>query len=341
MKTKLPVYLLDRLARSFALTIKMLPASMREPVCLTYMIARATDSIADTELIPLNERERLLEIIKALINGNKDKRLDELLGFLKWSSTIPEAQLLISLPELLQLISTFDTVIQSEIRKVLITIISGQQHDLRYFKPGGRESLLTAQQLIDYTYCVAGCVGEFWTRISNYLFWHWEDERLNQMLCLGRNYGQGLQLVNILRDLPFDLKKGRCYLPAAELREENVDPVLLFNGDGWGKAQAVFYKWVRQAVKWLADGWHYVNEIPFACIRLRLAGAWPALLGIKTIYYLTKESAKDDFLRIQKPIKVPRKELHRLVLQTLLLVWIKPFWQGLWNRWACSIIVNV
>ena len=42
------------------------------------------------------------------------------------------------------------------------------------------------------------------------------------MLALGRRFGQGLQMVNILRDLPDDLAQGRCYLPADLLAQHDL-----------------------------------------------------------------------------------------------------------------------
>ena len=39
------------------------------------------------------------------------------------------------------------------------------------------------------------------------------------MVPMGIRYGKGLQLVNILRDIPQDLRNGRCYIPLSFLGE--------------------------------------------------------------------------------------------------------------------------
>ena len=44
------------------------------------------------------------------------------------------------------------------------------------------------------------------------------------MVPIGIRYGKGLQLVNILRDLPQDLQKGRCYVPLSLLHEVGLQP---------------------------------------------------------------------------------------------------------------------
>ena len=85
-------------------------------------------------------------------------------------------------------------------------------------------ALETAAELDDYTYRVAGCVGEFWTKICHtHLF---PNARLDegQLIADGVRFGKGLQLVNILRDLPADLKKGRCYLPTEKLDAAGLIP---------------------------------------------------------------------------------------------------------------------
>ena len=74
-------------------------------------------------------------------------------------------------------------------------------------------ALETAVDLDDYTYRVAGCVGGFWTKLCRAHLFPRAKLDEEQFMVDGIRFGKGLQLVNILRDLPEDLKKGRCYLP--------------------------------------------------------------------------------------------------------------------------------
>src|SRR6056297_2017116 len=53
--------LLKSVSRSFYLSIRFLPATMREPVALGYLIARLTDTVADAPGIPEERRLELLE----------------------------------------------------------------------------------------------------------------------------------------------------------------------------------------------------------------------------------------------------------------------------------------
>jgi farnesyl-diphosphate farnesyltransferase len=45
--------LLKATSRSFYLTLRVLPAAVRPQISLAYLLARTTDTIADTEIVPL------------------------------------------------------------------------------------------------------------------------------------------------------------------------------------------------------------------------------------------------------------------------------------------------
>ena len=78
--------------------------------------------------------------------------------------------------------------------------------------------------LEEYTYLVAGCVGEFWTKICLLEWPNYARLSPEEMLVFGKDFGKGLQLVNILRDYPLDLQAGRSYLPVSNLEEIALNP---------------------------------------------------------------------------------------------------------------------
>src|ERR1044071_2980882 len=66
--------LLRPVSRSFYLSIRILPRRLREPVGLAYLLARTTDSVADTAQIPAELRIQTLEKLRGLIAGKRDAR---------------------------------------------------------------------------------------------------------------------------------------------------------------------------------------------------------------------------------------------------------------------------
>jgi farnesyl-diphosphate farnesyltransferase len=76
----------------------------------------------------------------------------------------------------------------------------------------GELKLLTLDDLRDYCYSVAGIVGEMLTEL--YLIDRPElDPIAGELRDEAAEFGEGLQLVNILKDAGRDAEEGRTYLP--------------------------------------------------------------------------------------------------------------------------------
>src|ERR1700680_4921603 len=60
---------LRSVSRSFYLSIRILPWRLREPVALAYLLARATDTVADTTRIPGTVRPKTLHTLSNMIQG--------------------------------------------------------------------------------------------------------------------------------------------------------------------------------------------------------------------------------------------------------------------------------
>ena len=57
--------ILRRTSRSFYLTIRLLPRAVRDDISLAYLLARATDTIADTGTAPLAARTEWLQAARS------------------------------------------------------------------------------------------------------------------------------------------------------------------------------------------------------------------------------------------------------------------------------------
>lgn len=318
--------LLAAVSRSFYLTVRVLPPPVRRPVGVAYLLARATDTIADTTLLPPSQRLAALAALRQRILGDQpDFEVPE--AALQEQTPSAERTLLLRLPEALGLLDQLPEEDRAEIRQVLRLITSGQELDLRRFGEASKEriaALATDEELEDYTYRVAGCVGEFWTRLCRrHLF---PSRPMDEKLLLARavRFGKGLQLVNILRDLPRDLGQGRCYLPSSPLAEVGLRPSDLLDPAHMPRLLPVYSRYVDLAASHLAAGWSYTNMLPRSQVRLRLACAWPILIGLRTLERLRTNNGLDPRCRV----KISRREVRLLVLQTL---WRWP-WTSAWQR---------
>ena len=300
--------LLKNVSRSFYLTLRVLPSAVRPQIGLAYLLARATDTVADTDTIPIEARLDTLRKLREHISGESNQPIHFPL-----QGEGAERRLLENMEQVLAAFATFTPSDQQRIRELLETIISGQELDLLRFGKASEANIIalnTAEELEDYTYRVAGCVGEFWTRMCRaHLF---PNAALDDKFLLenGVRFGKGLQLVNILRDLPRDLRNGRCYIPVSAF-----DPRDLLNPANEPRFRPVYDRWLAQAEAYLKSGWEYTNALPRNQPRVRLACAWPILIGVRTLQRLKVEPVIDP----QRRIKISRGEVRSIMTRSILL----------------------
>ena len=251
---------LRSVSRSFYLSIKSLPAPMRDAVAVGYLLARATDSVADTARAGVEERLGFLERMKvAIATGDADEcaRLDEDLRREVSGSQEDEGEkvLLSRFGDCMKLLAALPGEQAALVRRVLATILEGQTWDLVYFRT--HEKVEDAEVLRRYAYQVAGCVGEFWTDLGYLVLGdRFSAAPRGLMLKLAREYGEGLQLLNIIRDRAEDAARGRKYLVGSSA------------------------PWVQLSRAGLEAGEVYARELHG--FRLRFATVLPSLIGQRT-----------------------------------------------------------
>jgi farnesyl-diphosphate farnesyltransferase len=323
--------LLKDVSRSFYTTLRVLPAPVRPQIGLAYLLARTTDTIADTEIVPVDQRSRALEAFRDRILGKTSAPLE--FGELARSQgSGAERRLLEQSEASLALLQTFSESDRQRIRRVLDIIVSGQELDLCRFAGASADRIValdTDAELDDYTYRVAGCVGEFWTAMCLAHLFRVGTGDEARLMADGVRFGKGLQLVNILRDIPRDLRQGRCYLPMEELATAGLAPADLLKPENERRLRPLYNRYLDATEAHLAAGWDYTNRIPRNAIRVRLACAWPILIGIRTVRRLRTGNVIDPNQRI----KISRQEVYGIMLQSILRY---PF-AGMWNRLGTRI----
>ena len=152
--------ILRDVSRSFYLTLRVLPRSVRPQIGLAYLLARATDSIADTNLVPWKDRVERLRQFRERIRSTDALPVD-FSDLAQQQDNPAEHRLLDHSHEMLEMLDTLMPEDRGQVQLLLETITRGQELDLRRFGDGSKlASLKTPTELDDYTYHVAGCVGE-------------------------------------------------------------------------------------------------------------------------------------------------------------------------------------
>lgn len=274
--------LLRRHARTFSLTLSLLPSSLEEPLGVAYLLARASDTVADCAGIPIRLREESLSRLSQFLDAGDPSG---------WSPSpeglSPEgAELIRSLPGLLALLEGLSD--RLEITDLWGTIVRGQMLDLTRFAPGSPPPSL--EELEEYCRLVAGSVGATWTRLVASHAPQSLLRPLGEMTRLAVDYGKGLQMVNILRDRSEDRALGRAYLGETGLDEAA------------GMARA-----------WLKAGQSYMEGL--APGRIRLASRLPHDLAVKTLRLIEEDPAVGR-------VKLSRSEVRWTLLEALPSLWL-------------------
>jgi farnesyl-diphosphate farnesyltransferase len=298
-----------------------LPAELRTPIGLAYLFARAADTIADTALISPADRLTLLEQFRRPFHSYDAALLPVLRGALGGPQYIPaERELLSSLDECFAVFQTCAQDDQARISRLLLTLTQGMVTDLTTFPPeydGGVVALKSRQDLDQYAYYVAGCVGEFWTDIvvaHRPSLQGWDVEKMKQW---GICFGKGLQMTNILRDLAHDLRSGRCYLPLEALTPHGLSPEHLLEPSTIANIRPILHELLGLTLDHYRWGWAYTLAIPRREVRIRLACAWPLLIGFRTLDLVARA---DNLLDPSVRVKISRAAVYRILLSSSILV---------------------
>lgn len=303
---------------------------MQKPVAIAYLLARAADAIADTANLSTAQKLRHLLEFKSDLNKAETAQFDSLDTLINSIKHRGERQLLAQLPAVFSIYFHLPASDFNAVHKVVNTLTSGMVKDLEYFNKNHIRALPNDKVLDDYTYYVAGCVGEFWTALSinhcpSLSQWKADSKKIQ---ALGIQFGKALQLTNILRDISKDAKMGRCYLPASDLEKHNLDTSMLTDKKNNIHFKPVIDKWLNKADAHFDAAQSYLLLIPRSAIRLRLASLWPILIGLSTLKLIRN---KQNYLDENLIVKVERKWVYAMLAlsipaalsNTALKYWIK------------------
>ena len=300
--------LLETTSRSFYPTLKYLPKKIRGQIGLLYLLARVADTIADSKV---GETEELIEALTQYndVAQGRKQDLPDLMELAKIQSNPDEGELLRNVQKVVDALSMYEKDDQVRMLECLDIIVSGQILDLQRFgiaREGGNiSSLQSEEELDDYTFRVAGCVGVFWTKMSLAHMMKLSKEKEELFFENGIRFGKALQMINILRDIPEDLRFGRCYIPGHRLEEHGLTPNDLLDSSNIAKFRPLYDRYLDLTSEHLDAAVEYIRMIPDRQLRLKAASMLPVLIGQRTVTLLREGNILDS----EEKIKITRDEM--------------------------------
>jgi farnesyl-diphosphate farnesyltransferase len=207
--------LLQKTSRTFAVTIPMLPAPTRDQVGLAYLLFRVIDTFEDATRWTPEQKIQMIAEFTGLLDAPDPDRSHQLAERCIADPPLDHPgylELLREIPFVLRRLDELAPRARKLLRAYVTRSGEGMSGIVSRAGADGGLRLQTVEDLRRYCYLVAGLVGEMLTEL--FLL---DRPRLapaaDYLRDRSRLFGEGLQLVNILKDADSDAREGRVYLP--------------------------------------------------------------------------------------------------------------------------------
>lgn len=298
--------MLPKVSRTFAPTIRRLPNGLRLQVTVAYLLCRIADTVEDSPDLVLEDKKQLLELYAQIFKGSdKEKTLNTFMQQLK---ALPEntddEKLAHHLPIVLDVYFTFTPSMRAFIARWVAEMSLGMR---KYAQSGENRTysfLKSMKELDEYTYYVAGTVGYLLTELFSYYSNKITPPLKKKLEQLAESFGKGLQLVNIIRDMASDLRRGQSYIPDELLQKYRLTRESIFEQENADKAQELFNELILTAVRHLDRAFDYIQLIPKKETGIRLFCSLPVFWALRTLELIQRNTLA---LLNPEKVKIPRR----------------------------------
>jgi farnesyl-diphosphate farnesyltransferase len=204
--------ILGSVSRTFALTIPLLPPDIEIVVGNTYLLCRIVDTIEDAAEISPVEKQDLSRLFLDAVLGKipVEAFVTPCLQALRGYSNVDELDLITHTPTVLRILHTLPNRDRAAIGRC-VSIMSEGMSD--FHQRQTQEGLKDLAEFEAYCYVVAGVVGELLTTIFGYYSPEF-TKHISGHEKLAIDFGQALQMTNILKDSSADYARGVSWRPA-------------------------------------------------------------------------------------------------------------------------------
>ncbi len=302
-------HILAGVSRTFALTIPQLPEGLRETVTNAYLLCRIADTIEDDPILDVEIKDAFhTAFLEATESGRGAGEFAQTL----WPRLAPG-----TLAAEIELIRESERVLevthrlQPRQRRAILRCITTMSRGMGQFERSrSRSGLENVAEYERYCYFVAGVVGEMLTE----LFCNHSpriDARRDDLEARAVNFGLGLQMTNILKDIWDDYEDGVCWLPREIFKRYGYDlDELQSHHHGNGPA---FASSMRHLVGithgHLREALQYTLTIPRDEVGIRRFLIWAALLAASTL----RKISADPLFTSGAQVKVSRRRVAAIV----------------------------
>ena len=302
--------MLRQVSRTFALSIEQLPGILRDSITLAYLLLRVSDCLEDCELIPAKDKPELLRLwVKVL---EKTESVEQLVENISYLDSKDDAEIYVAqnanyvLNELSRLPVDLQNILITHVKETTLGMARWQEHG---------PFVEDEAEMDDYMHCVAGIVGYL---ITDIFAWYSPGfaKIKEKVMPLSREYGLGLQTVNILRGMRKDYERGWVYVPKSYYEKVGLTRDSMFLPENLDKSMQVIDMLANKAERHLINGMTYLTSLPAWQHQIRLSCMWPLFFAVKTLALSRNNAAV-----ILQEVKITRNQVKDIIVKTRLLGW--------------------
>lgn len=294
------VSMLPKVSRTFAPTIKMLPKSLCIPVTVAYLLCRIADTVEDEASITKEQKEIMLDLYIKIFQGKDESSFS---SFREVSSQIPQhsadVYLMHNFGRVYNVLNSFESEVKKLIGIWVIEMALGMKKYAQSMKKSKFKFLKSMKDLDEYMYYVAGTVGQLLTSLFAHFSQKITPPIKRKLESFAESFGKGLQMVNIIRDMTTDLKRGQSYIPDEILEKYNLTRQSIFESSNREQAQRMFNELIDTAVRHMDKAMSYIVTIPKEETRIRLFCLLPVFWAMRTL-----QKIQDNTLQLLNKDKI-------------------------------------
>lgn len=306
---------LPAVSRTFAIGIRVLPGDLGRAVLTSYLICRLADTVEDAPGMRSDEKAPLFEALLACFDGQAEA--DRFPALAAAVTGDPAHLALVRHADLVfAYFLTLPAPTRVVVRHWVTEMVTGMRKFVELYPDGIR--IQTLDEFREYCYYVAGTVGYLLTDLWREHVPGVSEARYRRLRERCRAFGEGLQTVNILKDVAHDARvENSIYVPEELLRAHGSGHAAILAAERVPESRRALARLIELAWADLDDASRYLLLLPRRAVAARLFCALPLLYAHATLRELVGSSA---MLRPGGGVKISRREVKALLVAGALVV---------------------
>ncbi len=326
------VAMLPRVSRTFAACIGLLPQPVQHRVLVAYLLCRIADTVEDCARMQAERKRDLLAAFRASLEegGGEVPGLAEAFAKPTNADELLTREAACTLREY----HSFPRQVRDAIRPWVQEMCEGMAGFAGLqSRPDAFNALERVADLDRYCWYVAGTVGHLLTELFRVHSPRIDDACYRRLKDHATDFGLGLQLVNIIKDVADDRVRGWSFVPRELCTACGFTPEELLDPRRRSEADAVMRQLIAKAHGHLDRALAYCLELPEFDYRLRLFCLAPLYFAVRT---LTRAERDPRLLDPTHKVKITRHEVYRTLAAGYLVAPCNHLVEGHFRRLAAA-----